>query len=520
MAVEKQGSRRPMEPPWGIARYRAPWGIGMKTERMGQRTSERPPAERHDPAECHDNDGLDEALRQSQARFRAFVDASTDAIFRMNADWTEMRQLHGRGFVVDAALPRKNWVDEYIPGDEQGRIREAIRDSLRSGKTFELEHRIKRRDGSVGWALSRAVAVRGEDGEIAEWLGTASDITARRQALEDLARVTAEAEAQKRFYESIISSTPDLVYAFDRDYRFIFANRALLEMWGRTLDGSIGRGLIELGYEPWHAEMHEREIDQVVETKKPIRGEVGFPHAKLGWRIYDYIFTPVFNEAGEVVSIAGTTRDITEIKRAEEHLRLMVNELNHRVKNTLATVQSIALQTFRGPAAEAAARAAFEARLMALSEAHSVLTRANWESAHMNEIAAGALAPFRNGAGEANRITAGGEDVQLRPQTTLALSMALHELASNAIKYGALSVQDGRVDLHWSRNGERLQINWREMGGPLVQPPQRRGFGSRLIEGLARELNGTVRLDYPPSGLACSIDFPIAVPPEGNHGTQ
>jgi PAS domain S-box-containing protein len=481
---------------------------------MGQGISGQPPTNRDE------DDGLDQALRQSKTRFRAFIDASTDAIFQMNADWTEMRQLHGRGFVVDAARPRRNWADDYIPADEQKRVLESVRESIRTGKTFELEHRIRRRDGSVGWALSRAVAVRDENGEVVEWLGTTSDITARRRAIDDLARVTAEAHAQKRLYESIISSTPDLVYAFDRNYRFIFANRALLEMWGRTLEDSLGKGLIELGYEPWHAEMHEREIDQVAATRMPIRGEVGFPHATLGWRIYDYIFTPVFNEAGEVESIAGTTRDITEIKRAEEHLKLLVNELNHRVKNTLATVQSIAFQTFRGHAAEAGARTAFEARLMALSEAHTVLTRANWQSANLDEIAAGALAPFRNDAGEAGRITVEGARVQLRPQTTLALSMALHELASNATKYGALSGPDGHVRLRWTCEGGRLQITWLEAGGPPVTAPKRRGFGSRLIEGMARELNGTVRLDYQPSGLVCTIDFPIPSPPESDHGPR
>ncbi|RKD89090.1 PAS domain-containing sensor histidine kinase [Halopiger aswanensis] len=130
-----------------------------------------------------------------------------------------------------------------------------------------------------------------------------------------------EAEQERRLYETIISSTPDLVYAFDLDYRFIFANDALLEMWGQTYEESIGNTLRENGYEPWHAEMHEREIDQVVATKEPIRGEVAFEHAERGRRIYDYIFAPVFDAEGDVEAIAGTTRDITERKEAEEALQ-------------------------------------------------------------------------------------------------------------------------------------------------------------------------------------------------------
>lgn len=317
-------------------------------------------------------------------------------------------------------------------------------------------------------------------------------------------------EGQRRLYESIIASTPDLIYAFDLNYRFIFVNKALLEMWNRTLEDSLGRNLIEVGYEPWHAEMHEREIDRVIATGRPIRGEVGFPHSTLGWRTYDYIFTPVFNDAGKVESIAGTTRDITDIKRAEDHLKLLVDELNHRVKNTLATIQSIAAQTFRGDVADPRARAAFEDRLIALSDVHTALTRTNWEGANLAEIAELAFAPFRSGIGS-ERIKLSGENINLRPQAALALAMAFHELASNAVKHGALSSDAGRVVVEWRHADRRLHIEWRESDGPQVVAPEHRGFGSRLIEqGLARELNGTAQVDYRPSGVVSTIDFPFS----------
>lgn len=128
-------------------------------------------------------------------------------------------------------------------------------------------------------------------------------------------------QEQKRLYEAVTQNTPDLIYVFDLDYRFTYANDALLTMWGRNLDQSVGKSLLEVGYEPWHAEMHEREIDQVIATKKPIRGEVSFPHATLGTRIYDYIFAPVLDENNEVEAITGTTRDITDIKIAENQIR-------------------------------------------------------------------------------------------------------------------------------------------------------------------------------------------------------
>lgn len=138
-------------------------------------------------------------------------------------------------------------------------------------------------------------------------------------------------EGQKRIHEAIADSTPDLIYVFDLNYKFVYANAALLAMWGKSWEESIGQGLLALGYEPWHAEMHEREIDTVVVTKKAIRGEVSFPHAVLGRRIYDYIFAPVLDEKGEVIAIAGTTRDISELKAAEEVLRRSEEQLEQVV---------------------------------------------------------------------------------------------------------------------------------------------------------------------------------------------
>jgi PAS domain S-box-containing protein len=147
------------------------------------------------------------------------------------------------------------------------------------------------------------------------------DVTERILARKQLDEAQAETERQKRLYEAITGSTPDLIYVFDLNYRVAYANNALLSMWGKTWDEAINKRLIENGYEPWHAEMHEREIDQVVASRQPVRGEVSFPHAVLGKRIYDYILVPVINADGEVEAIAGTTRDITDIKRAQESLR-------------------------------------------------------------------------------------------------------------------------------------------------------------------------------------------------------
>jgi len=150
---------------------------------------------------------------------------------------------------------------------------------------------------------------------------TTEDISERKQTAIVIENLLTAAEKQKRFYDSITNNTPDLVYVFDLSYQFTYANKALLTMWGKSEQDAIGRGLRENGYEEWHAQMHEREIDEVVATKRTVRGTVSFPHAELGSRIYDYILAPVLNEQGEVEAVAGTTRDITEIKQAEEKLQ-------------------------------------------------------------------------------------------------------------------------------------------------------------------------------------------------------
>jgi PAS domain S-box-containing protein len=157
--------------------------------------------------------------------------------------------------------------------------------------------------------------------------------------------LTAESEHQRRLYEAIVSSTPDLVYIFDRDHRFVFANDSLLKMWGKTREEAFGKKCLELGYPPWHAEMHDREIEEVVSSRRAVRGEVPF-NGTAGRRIYDYIFVPVVGANGEVELIAGTTRDVTDRKMTEEELRRVNQDLeqfaysaSHDLKEPLRTVK-------------------------------------------------------------------------------------------------------------------------------------------------------------------------------------
>jgi two-component sensor histidine kinase len=193
----------------------------------------------------------------------------------------------------------------------------------------------------------------------------------------------------------------------------------------------------------------------------------------------------------------------------QSHLRLLINELNHRVKNTLATVQSITTQTLRSGGAPLSTRDTLTARIVALSKAHDVLTNEQWSGADLGEIVGQALQPFRLGLGE-SRIRTQGPKVRLEPKTAIAIALALHELATNAVKYGALSTSDGHIDFTWNllkgRGARELTATWREIDGPRVSPPSRAGFGTRLIErGLAADLNGEVRIEYPIDGVVCTI---------------
>ena len=220
---------------------------------------------------------------------------------------------------------------------------------------------------------------------------------------------------------------------------------------------------------------------------------------------------PLKDDAGTIRGAVGAFIDITDRKRAELHQRLLINELNHRVKNTLAIVQGIAHQSFKGEAADPMARAAFEGRLSALSAAHDVLMRENWEKVQLREIITKALAPFVR---EPHRLSMTGPDLRIAPKAAVSFAMAFHELGTNAAKYGALANEQGRITIDWhiaaSETGSRLMLDWREEGGPPVITPVVRGFGTRMIErGLAAELDGSVRLDFDPSGLRCRIDAPF-----------
>jgi PAS domain S-box-containing protein len=200
-------------------------------------------------------------------------------------------------------------------------------------------------------------------------------------------------------------------------------------------------------------------------------------------------------------------RDITDRKRAEEQQRLLLHELNHRVKNTLTVVQGLAHQTFKGGTIPERLLRSFEGRLGALAAAHDLLMRQTWEATPLTSAAEAALIPFQ---GAQPRISITGPEILLTPSATVTLTLALHELATNAAKYGALSYDAGSVQLQWAITDERLRILWCELGGPPVSKPLKSGFGTRLLNrAVASDLGGTVTLQFDVAGVVCTITAPL-----------
>jgi PAS domain S-box-containing protein len=224
---------------------------------------------------------------------------------------------------------------------------------------------------------------------------------------------------------------------------------------------------------------------------------------------------PLLDADGRPRGFLNILRDRTEVQEAMERRELLMAQMSHRIRNTFATVQAVAAQTQRHAGTAAEFQAAFGARLMVLARSNDMLIRADWHDAPLRDVIEGALDAY---GGEPARITVEGPPVLLAASLAVTVSLAFHELATNAVKHGALSVPAGRVDVSWTTTsptrkcGSRIEIVWRERGGPAVDPPQRRGFGSQLLE-RGMPSGGTVKLDFRPKGLECRICLPLSGPP-------
>lgn len=374
-------------------------------------------------------------------------------------------------------------------------------------------------DLASAWTASTAA----DPSQLRASLDDAAHVARQRQATaivlgrinDQLAKKTAPAEARRsqlalseRYLATILTQSPDALVAVTRSGTVIAHNDAAANFFAVPLEPGQTR-LVDLFPPGERSKLHDlltaaAQGNACSNLDFPVEFEGGLGHAELS-------LAPVRDEGGTVASVSITARDITDRKRAEEHQRLLINELNHRVKNTLAIVQSLAQQSFKGAASPAEEMASFGARLAALAAAHNLLTREAWKTVSLGQVVEATLGAC---GAEGDRYEVDGPAVTLSAQTAVSVTLALHELCTNAIKYGALSNDTGRITARWqlyeSAGATRLQLEWIESGGPPVQPPTRRGFGSRMIErGLAAELSAEVRLDYAPQGLVCVIDAPL-----------
>lgn len=299
----------------------------------------------------------------------------------------------------------------------------------------------------------------------------------------------------------------------------IFANESFLKLTGYERAEVLGQPfnfLMERG-----ANLGARpRINEAFAGDHEARLEI-LDRRKDGTTFWAAIFiNQVCDESGEVVQHFASLVDLTEQKQEAEHLRFLLDELNHRTQNTLATVQAIATQTLRG-ANDQALVDAFEGRILALSKAHGLLGSENWTGVSLPQVIERILEPFGLNDPQGSRFTVDGPKIRLSPKAALTFAMVFNELATNAAKYGALSRDAaGRIEIHWtlarSSEGDRLHLLWQEADGPQVEPPAQKGFGSRLIQGLAQELNGKVQLSFEPLGLRCDIEMPL---PRGARAT-
>ncbi|MDP4026960.1 HWE histidine kinase domain-containing protein [Methylobacterium sp. NEAU 140] len=326
-------------------------------------------------------------------------------------------------------------------------------------------------------------------------------------------------ETERRL-NAVLDNASVSIFLMDDRQHCIYMNRAAELLTGWTLAEVLGRDC------PLHDIVHhtypdgrpfpleECAIDRAFPENNQERGEEVFIHRDGHFFPVGFTASPIRDDAANIIGTIIEVRDISEEKAAAERQRLLINELNHRVKNTLATVQSIAAQTFRGQT-DQAARAVFDARMAALSNAHNVLVEDNWESASLRSVIGCALAPHLLAEVDINRFQLRGPDARLHPKVAVTLAMALHELMTNAAKYGALSVSEGQVAVTWSLHGmddrrQQLDLCWEERGGPAVSPPTRKGFGSRLIERqLPMEFDGSAVITYAPEGVVCRLEVPL-----------
>ncbi|GEP06694.1 chemotaxis protein CheB [Methylobacterium oxalidis] len=453
------------------------------------------------------------ALGRSEQQLRALVQASSQVLYRMSPDWDEMRELAGGGFLPNGEA-NGGWLDRNIPHEDQARVRAAIQEAKRTGGVLDLEHRVRRVDGTVGWIHSRAIPLFDSDGDLAEWFGSASDVTQRRQAEEGLR------QSEERL-RTLIEGIPQLVWRTTHDGRFVWASPQWYAFTGLTEEQSCDYGWLEVVHPD------DREAARAAWLEATVTGalSIEFRACHVEERRYRWFATrgrPMRDEAGQVIEWQGTSTDVDDLHRLQDEQKVMVSELQHRTRNLLGVVRSIAQQTMRQTGPTEAFCEQFDDRLSALSRVQGLLSRSEQEPITLRMLIETELDAL-GAAGMQDRIVLEGPSLRLRKATVQTFALALHELATNARKYGALSSALGQLTVRWRTygadgEGERLALEWVEEGigrtreeqGPM---PKQIGYGRELIEqALPYVLKARTSFELGETTLRCSIDLPLAKP--------
>jgi PAS domain S-box-containing protein len=454
--------------------------------------------------DIHDRKLAEEQVRRNHDTFYNLIQNNPFGIYVVDSGFRLAEASHGSQKVFANVNPligrdfaevlRIVWAEPFAS--------EAIarfRHTLETGEPYTSPRTVQPR-GDIGateaydWRIERIELPTGGHGVVCYFY----DLSERLEFEEKL-------KGSEERFRRIFEQTSDLILTADLDQVITDCNPSVASAVGLSRSEAIGRPISEfISPDDFDrtTEMLGRKLDQGGTTRYDVRVRGGSGE----WLFWEINSGLTYGEDGRPVGLHVVGRDISDRKRFERQQQMLVGELNHRVKNTLAIVQSLAHQTFDKDSANAPAVASFEGRLQALAAAHNLLTRKNWEAAPMAEVVAETLAPF----GAAGRCSAEGPMLMLPPSTAVALALATHELATNAAKYGALSNDSGRVSVRWTVDAGGLTFVWQEAGGPPVAPVSRTGFGTKLIKRtLTAELKGTAELVFEPAGLVCRVKAPL-----------
>jgi PAS domain S-box-containing protein len=368
--------------------------------------------------------------------------------------------------------------------------------------SFPAEYRIVKADGKVGWLSGYGrVLDRQANGNAHHLINVATDITERKQ----IEAALAESEQRSRWLASIVESSDDAIVSKNLDGIITSWNRGAERIFGYTAEEAVGRPITIVI--PQDRREEERAILTRIRRGERIDHFEAVRQRKNGSLIVvSLTVSPIKNSEGKIIGASKNARDITEQKRAQEQITTLAREAEHRSKNLLATVQAT-VSLSQSDTAEGL-KQAIEGRILALAKVHSLFVDTHWIGAELSTIARHELAPYSEK--DATGVRINGPQVVLEPNAAQVVAVTLHELATNAAKYGALSVPNGQISLTWTHNADgRLVLHWSETGGPAVKIPTHRGFGTRIIERMIGQLKGKTRFDWHADGLVCEITLQV-----------